>query len=129
MSTPTPRTIAGVVVSAGKMLKTVKVRIATQVFDRHIRKFFPSSVTHLVHDPRSSLREGDIVRIAPGWRVSKTKRHVVTEIVAPFGPGVEGRERVLSVGELVEERERERGGKRERRAREREGRGKAEVEA
>ena len=53
----------------------------------------------------------------------------MTEIVAPFGPGVEGRERVLSVGELVEERERERGGKRERRAREREGRGKAEVEA
>jgi len=35
---PTPRTLAGIVVSAGKMMKTVKVRIARQVFDAHIRK-------------------------------------------------------------------------------------------
>ncbi|KAK5005326.1 hypothetical protein LTR16_009734, partial [Cryomyces antarcticus] len=30
--------LAGVVVSAGKMMKTVKVRIATQEWNRHIRK-------------------------------------------------------------------------------------------
>lgn len=44
-----------------------------------------------MHDPTSVLREGDIVRIAAGWRVSRRKRHVVTEVVAAFGKAVEER--------------------------------------
>ncbi|KAI9870534.1 MAG: hypothetical protein M1830_004121, partial [Pleopsidium flavum] len=80
--------------------------------------YFPSHETHLVHDPRSSLRTGDIVRIVPGWRVSKHVRHVVAEIVAPFGPRVDERPRVLS----EEEREEERRVKREAKVRRREGR-------
>ena len=79
-------------------------------------QYFPASTTHLVHDPTSVLREGDIVRIAAGWRVSRRKRHVVTEVVAAFGGAVEERrgegagERRGLVGleELVRERERRR---------------------
>ncbi len=49
------------------------------------------------------------MRIAAGWRTSKHKRHVVTEVVSPFGKRVEEREgrRLLGVQELVEGRERE----------------------
>jgi len=56
-----------------------------------------------------------VVRIAGAWRVSKHIRHVVTEIVAPWGPGIEERPRVLSEVERVEMRTRKREGKVERR--------------
>lgn len=46
---------------------------------------------HLVHDPNDSLRTGDIVSISSGWRTSKTKRHVVNRIIAPWGPPIEER--------------------------------------
>lgn len=55
------------------------------------------------------------MRIAGAWRVSKHIRHVVTEIVAPWGPGIEERPRVLSEVERVEMRTRKREGKVERR--------------
>lgn len=50
-------------------------------------QFFDDPKTHLVHDPNNSLRLGDVVAITPGWRVSKSKRHVVKHIIAP-GSGV-----------------------------------------
>lgn len=58
MSTPTPRTLAGIVVSAGKMMKTVKVRIARQVFNAHIRKVrpLPPSPSPLIPFSPLSLR-------------------------------------------------------------------------
>lgn len=41
-----PRSISGVVISSGKMMKTVKVRVAGQKWNKHIRKvsflLFPS---------------------------------------------------------------------------------------
>ncbi|KAF2711549.1 nucleic acid-binding protein [Pleomassaria siparia CBS 279.74] len=86
----------GVVVSAGKMSRAVKVRIAGQVWDKKIRKNFPSSKTYLVADPNSSLNEGDVVRIASGWVTSKRIRHVVSQIIAPFGAPVEDRPPVLT---------------------------------
>lgn len=46
---------------------------------------------HLVHDPNDSLRTGDIVSISSGWRTSKTKRHVVNRIIAPWGPPIDQR--------------------------------------
>lgn len=101
-------TKVGVVVSAGKMSKAVKVRIAGQEWNKKIRKAFPSSKTYLVADPNSSLNEGDVVRIASGWRTSKQIRHVVTSIVAPFGPPVEERPPVLTEEERMKIRIRER---------------------
>ncbi|KAI9816533.1 MAG: hypothetical protein M1827_001665 [Pycnora praestabilis] len=110
-----PGSIAGVVVSAGKMMKTVKVRIAQQAYNSHIRKHFPAPTNLLVSDPRSSLREGDIVQLASGWRTSKHVRHVVTSIIAPFGPPIEQRPPVPTEEERVTEREAKQARKKERR--------------
>ncbi|PSN64500.1 nucleic acid-binding protein [Corynespora cassiicola Philippines] len=98
----------GVVVSAGKMSKAVKVRIAGQEWHKKFRKHFPSETTYLVADPNNSLVEGDVVRIASGWRTSKSIRHVVTSIVAPFGKPVEERPPVPTEEERMENKIKER---------------------
>ncbi|CAI6335147.1 unnamed protein product [Periconia digitata] len=98
----------GVVVSAGKMDRAVKVRLASQEWNKKFKKHFPSPITHLVSDPQNSLVEGDIVRIASGWRTSKNIRHVVTAIVAPFGAPVEDRPPVLSEEQRMQLRIQER---------------------
>jgi small subunit ribosomal protein S17 len=69
---------------------------------------FPSPQTHLVADPNNSLVEGDVVRIASGWRTSKHIRHVVTAIVAPFGRPVEERPPILTEDERMAIRVKER---------------------
>ncbi|OCL01267.1 nucleic acid-binding protein [Glonium stellatum] len=102
------RQLTGVVVSAGKMAKTVKVRIAKQEWHKHIRKFFPSSTTYLVSDPNSSLHEGDVVRIASGWRTSRHIRHVVSSIIAPFGTPINARPPIPTEEERIAERQRRR---------------------
>ncbi|KAF1829725.1 nucleic acid-binding protein [Decorospora gaudefroyi] len=98
----------GVVVSAGRMSRAVKVRVADQEWNKKFRKHFPSPVTYLVSDPNNSLVEGDVVRITSGHRTSTAIHHVVTAIVAPFGEPVEKRPPVLSESQLEEERVRER---------------------
>ncbi|KAF2688034.1 nucleic acid-binding protein [Lentithecium fluviatile CBS 122367] len=98
----------GVVVSAGRMERAVKVRIAGQEWNKKFRKHFPSPTTHLVADPNNSLVEGDVVRIASGWRTSKNIRHVVTSIVAPFGRPVEERPPILTEEERMAIRIKER---------------------
>jgi small subunit ribosomal protein S17 len=130
----------GVVISAGRMSKAVKVRIAAQEWNKKFRKVrfpplpdafsnlcsqaikpqhhersmltmfqhFPSEQTYLVADPNSSLVEGDVVRIASGWRTSRSIRHVVTSIVAPFGEPVENRPPILSEEERMQIRIKER---------------------
>ncbi|KAI8938996.1 hypothetical protein NX059_004840 [Plenodomus lindquistii] len=98
----------GVVTSAGKMDRTVKVRVAGQEWNKRFRKHFPSHSTYLVRDPNNSLVEGDVVRIASGHRTSTAVRHVVTSILAPFGEPVENRPPVLTEAQLEEERIRER---------------------
>ncbi len=83
---------------------------------------FNRTTNLLVHDPRSSLRLGDVIAIEPGWRVSKHVRHVVSKIIAPFGDPVEARPPVPSFEERMGERERKRAEKDARReARRREG--------
>ncbi len=98
----------GVVVSAGKMSRAVKVRVAGQEWNKLFRKHFPSHKHYTVSDPNNSLVEGDVVRITSGHRTSSTIRHVVTAIVAPFGEPVENRPRVLNQKELDEVRQQER---------------------
>ncbi|KAF2746925.1 nucleic acid-binding protein [Sporormia fimetaria CBS 119925] len=94
----------GVVVSAGKMAKAVKVRVAEQEWNKHIRKYFPRPRNYLVADPNNSLVEGDIVRISSGWRFSKSIHHVVTAIVAPFGAPATDRPPVLTEEQLLQKR-------------------------
>jgi len=79
------RELHGVVVTAGLMDKTVKVRVGGQKWNAFLKKFFDKSETYLVHDPNNSLRTGDVVAIEPGFRTSKSKRHVVKAIIAPAG--------------------------------------------
>lgn len=59
-------------------------------------------------DPNNSLVEGDVVRIASGWRTSKSIRHVVTSIIAPFGEPVENRPPVPTEQERMDQRIRQR---------------------
>ncbi|EUC42560.1 hypothetical protein COCMIDRAFT_7890 [Bipolaris oryzae ATCC 44560] len=94
----------GVVVSAGKMSKAVKVRVAEQEWNKKFRKHFPAPRNYLVRDPNNSLVEGDVVRIASGHRTSTAIHHVVTSIVAPFGEPVENRPPVLTEAQLDEQR-------------------------
>ena len=98
----------GVVVSAGKMSRAVKVRVAGQEWNKMFRKHFPSHQHYTVSDPNNSLVQGDVVRITSGHRTSSTIRHVVTAIVAPFGEPVENRPRVLNAEELDKLRVQER---------------------
>ncbi len=58
-----------------------------------------------------------MVKIAAGWRVSRHIKHVVTEIVAPWGPSIDERPRILSEAERLEIKRKKREAKLERRAR------------
>ncbi|KAL8915470.1 MAG: hypothetical protein Q9171_000034 [Xanthocarpia ochracea] len=95
-----PQALCGVVVSAGRMMKAVKVRTAKQVYDTFLQKHYTAYQSHLVSDPNSSLRTGDVVRIAARPPASKHIRHVVTQILAPWGPPAEERPPILSLEDL-----------------------------
>lgn len=107
----------GIVVSAGLMQKTVKVRVGGQRWNKVINKWFADPKHYLVHDPNSSLRTGDVVSIVPGWPTSKHKRHVVKKIIAPYGTPAEDRPPIPTLEERIAEREAQQAAKRERRAR------------
>ncbi|KAF6219403.1 hypothetical protein HO133_005229 [Letharia lupina] len=98
---PPPKVLCGVVVSAGKMMKAVKVRTAKQTYNKFLKKHFRSNNSYLVSDPNSSLRAGDVVKIAAERRISRHIKHVVTEIVAPWGPSIDERPPVLSEEERL----------------------------
>ncbi|GAO13918.1 uncharacterized protein UV8b_03846 [Ustilaginoidea virens] len=106
----------GVVVSAGLMQKTVKVRVGGQKWNKVVNKWFPDPKHYLVHDPNSSLRTGDVVSIAPGWPTSRHKRHVVKHIIAPFGTPIHERPPVPSLEERIAEREAKKTARDERRS-------------
>ncbi|KPM40191.1 hypothetical protein AK830_g6397 [Neonectria ditissima] len=106
----------GVVVSAGLMQKTVKVRVGGQKWNKIVNKYYADPKHYLVHDPNSSLRTGDVISIVPGWPTSQHKRHVVKHIIAPFGVPIEDRPPVPSLEERITEREAKKATKDERRA-------------
>ncbi|KAH6844895.1 hypothetical protein B0I37DRAFT_378612 [Chaetomium sp. MPI-CAGE-AT-0009] len=110
------RELHGVVVTAGLMDKTVKVRVGGQKWNGFLKKYFDDPKTHLVHDPNNSLRLGDVVAITPGWRVSKSKRHVVKHIIAPgSGVPIDAREPIPTEEERHAERAAQAVAKEERR--------------
>lgn len=55
----------------------------------------------MVHDPNNSIRQGDVISIAGGWRTSTSKRHVVRHIIAPYGEPIDARPPVPSQEELT----------------------------
>ncbi|EPS45393.1 hypothetical protein H072_577 [Dactylellina haptotyla CBS 200.50] len=80
-------TRVGIVVSAGMQPKMVKVRVPMPVWNSKLRKYFHHTKDHLAHDENSACLAGDVVRIQPFQRHSKHKKHVVYEVISPFGTG------------------------------------------
>ncbi|KIW02992.1 uncharacterized protein PV09_05651 [Verruconis gallopava] len=95
------RHITGVVVSAGKMIKTVKVRVPKQVWNKRLQKYYSEPQTLLVSDPTNSTREGDVVTLEGGRRISKHVRHVVAGIIAPMGVPLSERAHIPSAAERL----------------------------
>lgn len=75
----------GVVVSQGKMQKTIKVRVQRPTFDKRINKELLSRKDYLVHDEGEVCREGDLVRIEATRPLSRRKFFAVAEIVRNKG--------------------------------------------
>ncbi|CAR31025.1 hypothetical protein ZYGR_0P03310 [Zygosaccharomyces rouxii] len=75
----------GLVVSQGRMQKTVKVRVETKVFNRRINKELFRRKDYLVHDEGQISREGDLVRIEATRPLSKRKFFSVAEIIKNKG--------------------------------------------
>jgi len=57
------------------------------VWNSHLRKSYPTPTHHLADDFRHSCVPGDVVRLAPGLRTSRRKRHVVDAIVSAMRTG------------------------------------------
>lgn len=70
----------GLVVSQGKMVKTVKVRVQTNTYDKVIHKTILKRKDYLVHDEGNLCREGDIVRIEAIPKISPRKYFAIAEI-------------------------------------------------
>lgn len=115
-----PKEFHGIVVSAGLMDKTVKVKLGGQRWEKRINKHFKQPRYALVHDPRNSVRQGDIISIQTSWRESQHVRHVVKHILAPYGEAIEARPAVPSLEELIEEKIAKRAAKNERRVQKKE---------
>ncbi|CUS23123.1 LAQU0S08e02630g1_1 [Lachancea quebecensis] len=75
----------GLVVSQGKMQKTVKVRVETKVFNKRINKELFHRKDYLVHDEQAVSREGDLVRIEATRPLSRRKFFSVAEILKNKG--------------------------------------------
>lgn len=71
----------GVVVSQGKMQKTVKVRVQNVNWNRHVDKNIVSYRTMLVHDELDKCREGDVVRVEYCRPLSARKSWAVAELM------------------------------------------------
>ncbi|KAH3688153.1 hypothetical protein WICPIJ_000866 [Wickerhamomyces pijperi] len=70
----------GLVVSQGKMNKTVKVQVERKTFNRIINKEIMKRKNFLVHDESNVSREGDIVRIESCRPLSSRKSFAIAEI-------------------------------------------------
>jgi len=112
----TYKNLVGVVVNAGERMKTVRIRVPKQTWNSKIKKYYDSPYHLLVNDPTRACFVGDVIKVRSGWRVSKHVHHVVTEIVAPFGPPLHERPKLLTEAERVQQRAEQRKAKDERQA-------------
>ncbi len=71
----------GVVVSAGKMDKTVVVKIVSRVKSPIYKKVVQKSKKFKAHDENNECRMGDTVRIMETRPLSKDKYYRVVEII------------------------------------------------
>lgn len=105
----------GMVVSHGKMDKTVKVRVQRIKFNKLVNKNVVRFTDFLVHDEANKCKEGDVVRIEYVRPLSARKSYSVTEILKNKGlswikyredaPAQVAREELLKITEYKEARE------------------------
>jgi small subunit ribosomal protein S17 len=79
------QTFAGLVVSQGKMSKTIKVRVQRVKFNRLVQKDIVHYKDFLVHDEAEKCKEGDVVRIEYVKKFSPRKAFAVTAIMRNKG--------------------------------------------
>ncbi len=79
-NTKVQRTLEGKVIS-NKMDKTITVLVERQVQHPLYGKIIKRSTKFHAHDENNECREGDVVRIAEGRPISKTKAWSLVEIV------------------------------------------------
>lgn len=72
--------LIGLVVSQGKMMKTVKVRVQTKSYNNLVHKEVIKRKDYLVHDEGTLCKEGDIVRIESIPKISARKYFAIAEI-------------------------------------------------
>ena len=81
--------LKGVVISAGKMDKTVKVAVDRMFKHPRYHKYVRRTKKYLVHDPENKCKEGDIVIIREGRPFSKLKRFYIAKIIGHMEAGKE----------------------------------------
>jgi small subunit ribosomal protein S17 len=78
------RTLVGTVVS-DKRAKTVTVLVERRVMHELYGKIVARSRKYHAHDEKGEYKSGDVVEIAEGRPISKTKSWVVTRLVKKAG--------------------------------------------
>ncbi|GEQ72633.1 hypothetical protein JCM33374_g6320 [Metschnikowia sp. JCM 33374] len=84
----------GLVVSQGKMAKTVKVRVQSKAYDKRVHKDVLKRKDYLVHDEGNLCKEGDLVRIEEIPKISARKYFAIAEIKVNKGSQFELYERL-----------------------------------
>lgn len=93
----------GMVISQGKMQKTVKVRVETKIFNKRINKELIHRKDYLVHDEADISREGDLVRIETTRPLSRRKFFAIAEILKNKGQQFAKFEKEAKIDVAIEE--------------------------
>jgi small subunit ribosomal protein S17 len=109
------QTFTGLVISQGKMNKTIKVRVQKKKFNRVVHKEILEYRDFMVHDELNKCQEGDIVRIQYVRPLSARKSFAVAEVMKYKGtewmkyqaeaPDKVAREELEKIEEYKKERE------------------------
>jgi small subunit ribosomal protein S17 len=82
--TKNTRTLVGTVIS-DKRAKTVTVRVERRITHELYGKIVGRSRKYHAHDEKGEYKAGDVVEIAEGRPISRTKSWVVTRLVKKAG--------------------------------------------
>ena len=93
----------GMVISQGKMQKTVKVRVETKIFNKRINKELIHRKAYLAHAEADRSREGDLVRIETTRPLSRRKFFAIAEILKNKGQQFAKFEKEAKINVAMEE--------------------------
>ena len=90
------RTLTGVV-SSDKRVKTITVEITSRETHPLYKKQYSKTRKYTAHDEKNAAHEGDIVMIAEGRPISKTKTWTLVKVIEKSHGKVELKEEVTQV--------------------------------